>query len=80
MSDDLADLLQAEEAKRLRNWDAAERWKVLQETLGWMEQQSTVRRNTREAALREQNRELAGIGLLEPTAEQLAFRLQHDPK
>jgi hypothetical protein len=34
MSDDLTKLLQAEEAKRLRNWDPAERWKVLQETLG----------------------------------------------
>jgi hypothetical protein len=45
-----------------------------------MEQQSTVRRNAREAALREQNRKLAGIGLLEPTAEQLAFRRQLEAK
>lgn len=55
----MSDYLQAEEAKRDRNWDAAERWKVLQRTIAWAERQATVRRNTPAACLREQQRKLA---------------------
>lgn len=55
----LNDCLQSEEAKRNRNWNATERWKVLQSTIAWAERQSTVRRNTPAACLREQQRKLA---------------------
>jgi len=54
-----SDLKQAEEAKRERNWDAAQRWKVLQDTITWAEQQATVRRNTPAACLANQQRILA---------------------
>lgn len=52
------DLKQAEEAKRDRNWDAHQRWKALQDTITWAEAQATVRRNSREACLREQAKKL----------------------
>ncbi|MBC8871531.1 MAG: hypothetical protein H8E44_19070 [Planctomycetes bacterium] len=51
-------LKKAEEAKRDRNWDARQRWKALQDMIAWAEAQATVRRNTREACLREQARKL----------------------
>ena len=50
MSDNLAALLAAEEAKRNAAWSPAERWRVIQETITWAEQQQTVRRNTKETA------------------------------
>jgi hypothetical protein len=52
---------QSEEAKRERNWDPKTRWMALQQTIAWAEQQSTVRRNTREACLAEQTRKLAWL-------------------
>lgn len=52
------DLKRAEEAKRDRNWAARQRWKALQDMIAWAEAQATVRRNTREACLREQVRKL----------------------
>lgn len=48
---DLTALLAAEEAKRNAAWSPAERWRVIQETITWAEQQQTVRRNTKETAL-----------------------------
>jgi hypothetical protein len=48
-----------ESAKRLRNWDRGEQWRVLQQTITWAEQQATVRRNTPAACLREQQRKLS---------------------
>lgn len=56
---DLTELWQHEEEKRRRHWDPAERWRVIQQTIRWAEQQATVRRNTPEACLREQRRKLA---------------------
>ena len=55
------DLKQDEEAKRDRNWDARQRWKALQDMIAWAEAQATVRRNTREACLREQAKKLRQI-------------------
>ena len=40
------ELKRAEERKREAQWDAATRWRVLQDTITWAEAQSTVRRNT----------------------------------
>ena len=48
-----------EERRRERNWDLAERWRVLQETLSWAEAQATVRRNTKQSQLAKQNEKLA---------------------
>ena len=48
-----------EELKRERNWNPALRWKVIQDTITWAEQQATVRRNTPEACRREEQRKLA---------------------
>lgn len=56
---DMTELLRQEEEKRRRHWDAAERWRVIQQTIRWAEGQATVRRNTPEACLREQERKLA---------------------
>jgi len=55
---DLAILVAAEEAKRNAAWSPAERWRVIQETITWAEQQQTVRRNTKETALRLQEAKL----------------------
>ena len=41
-----AELIRREEEKREARWDPAERWRVFQETITWMESQATVRRNT----------------------------------
>jgi hypothetical protein len=48
-----------EERRRERNWDPAERWRVLQETLSWAEAQATVRRNTKQSQLANQKEKLA---------------------
>lgn len=47
-----------EEAKRDAHWSPAERWRLIQEAIAWAEQQKTVRRNTKEAALRLQAEKL----------------------
>ena len=61
MNDDFSELVRSEHAKRERNWDPAERWRVIQETLTWAEQQRTVLRNTPAACLANQNRLLAAF-------------------
>ena len=61
MIEPLSELIQREEAKRDRNWNAQARWRVIQETIAWAEAQSTVRRNTRQACLANQRRLLAEI-------------------
>ncbi len=57
----MRDWLESESAKRLRNWDRVELWQVLQQTIAWAEQQATVRRNTPEACLREQQSKLSRL-------------------
>ena len=43
----IPDLLkQHEEEKRERCWDARERWRVLQETIAWVDSQQAVPRNS----------------------------------
>jgi hypothetical protein len=59
MSDQSDDnLKRREEHKREAAWDAAERWRVLQETITWAEAQATVRRNTPAECLRIQRAKL----------------------
>ncbi len=58
MNENLTELLAAEEAKRNAAWSPAERWRVIQETITWAEMQQTVRRNTKETALRLQAEKL----------------------
>ena len=58
---EMNDLLQSEERKRWRQWDAAERWRVILQTITWAERQATVQRNTPAACLREQRRKLAQL-------------------
>lgn len=55
----IRDWIESESAKRLRNWNRAEQWQVLQETITWAEQQATVRRNTPTACVLEQRRKLS---------------------
>jgi len=55
----MRDWIAWESAKRLRNWNRAERWRVLQQTITWAEGQATVRRNMPAACLREQQRKLS---------------------
>ncbi len=73
----MTELLRQEEAKRDRHWDAAERWRVIQQTVSWAERQATVQRNTPEACLREQRRKLAQLGHIEPAAAK-ADRQKHE--
>jgi len=61
MNDDLTELIRAEEAKRQRCFSPAERWRVIQETLAWAEQQRTVRRNTPAACHANQRRLLTSL-------------------
>ena len=56
--DDLSDLIHREEQKREAAWDAAERWRVIQETITWAEAQATVQRNTPAECLRIQRAKL----------------------
>ncbi len=53
------DWIASESAKRLRNWDSAEQWRVLQQTIAWAERQATVQRNSPAACLCEQQRKLS---------------------
>lgn len=53
---ELSELIQREKAKRERNWDPVKRWKVIQDTIAWAEQQATARRNTPAACLARQRR------------------------
>ena len=60
MSDAEADeLKRREEQKREACWDAAQRWRILQETITWAEAQATVRRNTPARCLELQRAKLA---------------------
>lgn len=51
--------LENEEQKRERNWNPLMRWKVLQETIAWVDSQQPVPRNSRTACLRLQAEKLA---------------------
>jgi hypothetical protein len=55
----LSELIRAEEAKRDRNWDPQQRWKVLQETIAWVDSLQKVPRNSKEGCLANQQRILA---------------------
>ena len=55
----IEDLKRSEERKREANWDPAQRWRVLQETITWAEAQATVRRNTPQRCLELQRAKLA---------------------
>lgn len=57
----LSDELAREEAKRLRMWDPVARWKLIQETIAWIDQQQPIPRNSKAGALREQARKLAAF-------------------
>jgi hypothetical protein len=59
-STNLDALKRYEEEKRERNWDPAERWRVLQATITWAESQATVRRNTPQRCLELQRAKLKG--------------------
>jgi hypothetical protein len=54
-------LLLDEEQKRERNWDPLVRWKVLQETIAWVDAQQPVPRNSRTTCLRLQAEKLAQL-------------------
>ena len=52
----MSDLVQQEQLKRDRHWDARERWRLILEAIAWAEAQSTARRNTPRQCLAEQAR------------------------
>ncbi|MDA1052816.1 MAG: hypothetical protein O3C40_20370 [Planctomycetota bacterium] len=62
-----SDQIRAEEEKRERQWNPADRWRILQETIAWTAAQSTAKRNTIEARLAEQNRKLVWFADHHPT-------------
>lgn len=53
--------LKEEEHKRERDWDPLARWKVLQETISWVDAQQAVPRNSRVACLRLQAEKVAKL-------------------
>lgn len=55
------ELIAAEEAKRERRLDPAERWRLIQSAIAWAESQQTVRRSTKESCLANQARLLARL-------------------
>lgn len=57
--EDWTRLIQEEEQKRERNWDPAERWRVIQETITWADQQFDPPRNSMAGCLRAQAEKLA---------------------
>lgn len=61
MNDEFSQLVSAEEAKRNRHVSPRQKWAMFQELLVWTESQPTGRRNTKEACLREQERQLAEL-------------------
>ncbi len=54
------DLKRLEQRKREANWDPAQRWRVLQETITWADSQATIRRNTPQKCLELQKAKLSG--------------------
>jgi len=61
MTQTQGELMREEAAKRDRNWDPKLRWQVIQETITWVDAQATVRRNTKEFCLANQQRLLAAL-------------------
>jgi hypothetical protein len=61
MNDSMNELVRNEEAKRLRNLDPKQRWQIIQRTIAWVDSQRTVRRNTKEGCLANQQRLLMQI-------------------
>jgi hypothetical protein len=53
-----------EEEKRERCWDARERWRVLQQTIAWVDSQQPMPRNSRKACLSNQARLLRGLAAI----------------
>ncbi len=54
------DLKQREEAKRDRCWDPRDRWRMIEETIEWVDSQQPVPRNSRPGCLANQQRLLGG--------------------
>jgi hypothetical protein len=54
-------LKDAEERKRDRAWNPAERWRLIKETIAWAEAQLTTRRNTPARRIQNERRLLAGL-------------------
>jgi hypothetical protein len=60
--DEDLDLKRREEAKRDAHWNAAERWRVIQETIAWADAQAPVPRNSKARCLELQRIKLAAMG------------------
>ncbi len=58
---DDSELHRREQAKREAAWDPAERWRVVQQTITWAEQQATARRNTPAECKRLERQKLASL-------------------
>lgn len=56
------DLKRREEAKGDAHWDAAERWRIIQETIAWADSQAPVSRNSKARCLELQRAQLAALG------------------
>jgi len=55
------ELKQFEEQKREAAWDPAQRWRVFQETIAWMDAQAAVPRNSPQGCLRSERIQLARL-------------------
>ena len=61
MNDEFSQLVAEEEAKRSRLVSPQQKWEQLQQLLDWTESLPTVKRNTKDACLKEQARQLAEL-------------------
>ena len=61
MNDEFSQLVAAEEAKRSRLTSPQRKWEQLQQLLDWTETLPTGKRNTKDACLLEQARQLAEL-------------------
>ena len=50
-----------EELKREKSWDPRRRWKVIQDTITWVEAQAPVPRNSKQRCLELQRERLADL-------------------
>jgi hypothetical protein len=53
------DLKRREDAKQDAHWNPAERWRVIQETIAWIDAQAPVPRNSKARCLELQKKKLA---------------------
>jgi hypothetical protein len=61
-----AELKKSEEEKRDRCWNPRARWRVIEQTIAWVDSQQAIPRNSRQACLANQERLLRNLSPAAP--------------